>query len=143
MLYLGLGSNLGEREENLESAISLISQNIMAVTKRSGVMETEPLLSPNPEPDWHKMNYLNMVIGGIPHKNFEPEEVLAEVKKIETELGRKPAATWAPRIIDIDILAWGDLKYESATLTIPHKELLKRDFALKPLLEIAPEWVHP
>jgi len=143
MLYLGLGSNLGERKKNLEGAISLISQNIMAVTKRSSIMETEPLLPENYEDDWKDKYHLNMVIGGTPHKDFEPEELLAEVKKIEAQLGRKPAATWAPRIIDIDILAWGDLKYESATLTIPHKELLKRDFALKPLLEINPKWVHP
>lgn len=143
MLYLGLGSNLGDKQKNLESAISLINQHVMHINKRSSIIENDPLLPPNPKPEWQYKKFLNMVIAGEPKQNFTPPELLELIKKIEVELGRKPAAVWAPRIIDIDILAWGKLICSSQTLVIPHKELLNRDFALKPLLEITPDWKYP
>ena len=143
MIILGLGSNLGNRQANLDLAIKAIASELLVITKQSSVIENPPLLPPTPQAGWEKKDFLNMAIGGTLKTPISPEDFLQKIKGIEAELGRTPAPIWAPRVIDIDILAWDNLVYSSPTLTIPHKELLKRDFALKPLLEIAPDWKHP
>jgi 2-amino-4-hydroxy-6-hydroxymethyldihydropteridine diphosphokinase len=143
MIILGLGSNLGNRKANLNLAINAIASDLLIISKQSSVIENPPLLPPTPEAGWEKKDFLNMAIGGTLKNPLQPEDFLKEIKAIETALGRTPAPVWAPRVIDIDILAWDNLLYNSPTLTIPHKELLKRDFALRPLLEIAPDWKHP
>ncbi len=142
MLILGLGSNLGDRKSNLHKAVEALA-TLLDNIKTSHYYETAPLLPPNPGADWHKKNYLNIAICGDLKKNLQPEDILVQVKSIETELGRVPADKWAPRIIDIDILALDQVIYRSANLTIPHKSLLERDFAMVPLADIAPEWKHP
>ena len=143
MIILGLGSNLGDREKNLNSAIDLMAERLLVGIKRSSIIQSTPIVPENSPEDWLDKEYLNMAIGGELKASLTPQEFLKETQKIEKELGRTPSDRWAPRIIDIDILAWGDLVVDEPDLQIPHKELLNRDFALIPLHEIAPEWVHP
>lgn len=143
MLILGLGSNLGDREKNLNNAIDAINDALLDDIRLSGIYETEPLLPPNPAPDWQEHKFLNMAIGGYLKKDLTPEELLSEVKTLETKLGRIPAERWAPRVIDIDILSWGNLTYSSPTLTIPHNGLMEREFAARPMADIDPNWKHP
>ena len=142
MIILALGSNLGNRQANLDLAIAMLKAKLIDNVKKSSVIETAPLLPTNPEQGWEQLNFLNMCISGKLKKPMQPEDILEITKSIETEVGRKPAAKWAPRIIDIDIIAIDDLVYSSPTLTIPHKEALKRDFVMKPLQEICPDWNH-
>ena len=143
MIILGLGSNLGDRHTNLQNAVSAIVHELLANIISSQKYETAPLLPPQPEADWVEKKFLNMVIGGDLKQKISPEALLKKIKAIEAQLGRTPSSRWAPRIIDIDILAWDDLIYKSPTLTIPHTGLLERDFALIPLADIAPDWLHP
>ena len=87
------------------------------------------------------MPFLNQVIAVETH--LPPRELLAVIKHIEADLGRKPAARWAPREIDIDILAYRDELMVTDVLTIPHPAMDERRFVLEPLAEIAPAWRHP
>lgn len=75
--------------------------------------------------------------------DLEPLELLATVKRVEHDVGRRPTFRWGPRVVDIDILLYGDLVLETPELTIPHRELSRRAFVLLPLAEIAPDVVHP
>lgn len=143
MLILGLGSNLGDRDKNLNDAIDALSDSLLDDIRLSGIYETEPLLPLNPEPGWEDMKFLNMAMGGYAKKDLSPEELLEEIKQIENKLGRQPSKRWAPRIIDIDILAWGNLIYSSPNLTIPHVGLMEREFAARPFAELIPDWKHP
>lgn len=138
-VILGLGSNVGDRAENLRAAIAELEQYVENIRK-SEVLESAALLPENAPIDWD-MPYLNMAIAG--KTTLSPRELLSTIKDIEQKLGREKIGHWSPRNIDIDILAFGDLQVDEPDLTIPHKELLNRDFALKPLLELAPDWVHP
>ncbi len=132
--YLCLGSNLGEREENLRQALALLSakMNLEAI---SSVYETEPV--------GYKEQplFLNLVCRTA--TNLPPDELLCFAKDIETEMGRTPSFPDAPRIMDIDILLYDDAIVETQNLTIPHPRLKDRAFALLPLAEIAPDLVHP
>jgi 2-amino-4-hydroxy-6-hydroxymethyldihydropteridine diphosphokinase len=140
MILLALGSNLGDREANLAAArASLIAFDI-TVTEVSGIHET-PALMPGGAPESWNMPYLNQVIAVETH--LAPAELLVCLKHIESELGRRPGERWAPREIDIDILAYGDALVLTDALTIPHPHLDARDFVLRPLAEIAPNWRHP
>lgn len=133
-VYLGLGTNLGDREENLAQALSLISQNIGAVVKKSTVIETEP---------WGHLDqpdFLNMVIEV--ETDLQPMELLSQCKDIEKTLGRMESGRWAARIIDVDILLYGEVKMNTETLTIPHKFMFERDFVMIPLKEIKPDICH-
>ncbi len=85
--------------------------------------------------------FLNMAVAG--DASLAPESLLAELKTIEKDLGRQSRGHWAPREIDIDILAMGDMVISSAALSIPHPHLLARDFALVPLAELVPDWCYP
>ena len=132
--YLGLGSNLGEREENLCQAVALLSAKVN-LDKVSSVYETEPV--------GYKEQplFLNLVCRITTHSS--PDELLSLVKDIETEMGRVPGFTNAPRIIDIDVLFYDDKTIETQNLTIPHPRLQERAFVLIPLAEIAPDLAHP
>jgi len=133
--YIGIGSNLGNREENCEKAIALLIKEGMEVFKRSSFYETEPWgLKDQPE-------FINMALE-IKTKNT-PLELLDILKKIETTLGRMKDERWGPRIIDLDILFYDDLILKTHGLEIPHPLIQDRGFVLKPLSEIAPEKMHP
>jgi 2-amino-4-hydroxy-6-hydroxymethyldihydropteridine diphosphokinase len=132
--YLGLGSNLGHREENIARALELLGRRV-GIERISSIYETEPV--GYREQPW----FLNAVCRVS--TMLEPFDLLRLVKEVEGELGRIPSFTNGPRIIDIDILLYGDEVLQANDLTIPHPRLAERPFVLVPLAEIAPELVHP
>jgi 2-amino-4-hydroxy-6-hydroxymethyldihydropteridine diphosphokinase len=132
--YLGLGSNLGEREENLRQALTLLSLKV-TLDEVSSVYETEPV-GYKEQP-----SFLNLVCRIA--TNLPPEELFHLAKDIEAKMGRVPSFPNAPRIIDIDILFYEDKIMDTPNFTIPHPRLQDRAFVLIPLAEIAPDLVHP
>lgn len=131
--YLGIGSNLGNREANLDRAIDMLSQR-MRVVKVSSVYDTEPLDNPD------QPRFLNMVCEVS--TRLTPEGLLVLAKGIESKMGRV-GKTGQPRIIDIDILLYGDVVMDTLDLVIPHPRLIRRAFVLVPLAEIGPDVVYP
>ncbi|WP_218813701.1 dihydropteroate synthase [Rickettsiella endosymbiont of Dermanyssus gallinae] len=141
MLILGLGSNLGDSVNNLRLAVQLLQKShAITVVKISPIYSSSALLPAYAPLAWDKP-YLNLALSC--QSFLTPMALLAVVKQIEKQLGRKEDQRWAPRVIDIDILAWGDYQIDQAMLQIPHPELEKRPFALWPLLDLLPEWKHP
>ena len=132
--YLGLGSNLGDREANLKSALKQLGQEARIV-KVSSLYETEPV--GYKDQPW----FLNCACSV--ETDLSPQALLKLAKTIETKLGRKPTLRFGPRLIDIDILFYDDLILDSPDLVIPHPRLVERAFVLVPLKEIAPDLVHP
>ena len=135
-VYLGLGSNLGDRRGNLAAALRGIEPAVR-VDAVSSLYETAPV-GPQDQPA-----YYNAACRGV--TDLTPRALLDHVKAIERQLGRglSPEGRWGPREIDIDILLFGDEVVEEEGLTVPHPELAKRAFVLAPLAEIAAELLHP
>lgn len=138
MLYLGLGSNLGDKQAYLKLAISLIEKRIGRIVCQSAYYETEPwgYVSSN--------TYLNAVIAV--ETNLMPMDVLDITQDIERELGRKQKSTeggYADRPIDIDLLLMDDRVMQTERLTLPHPLMHQRLFVMEPLVEIAPTLIHP
>ena len=128
-VYLSLGSNIGNRQEYIESAIELVGKTEgIKILKKSGLYETSPV--GYVEQDL----FLNAVIKI--ETDFSEREILKIINKIENELDRKREIRWGPRTIDIDILIFSDKKINETDLIIPHKEMLNRLFVLVPLIEI-------
>lgn len=138
-VILGLGSNVGNRREMLRLAISELTRNLENI-RVSHIFESAALLPDGAPPGWN-MPYYNMAVVG--KTSLSPQELLTTIKQIESKLGRKKAGHWSPREIDIDILGMEDLVFDSDDLTIPHKELTKRNFVLIGMAEIVPDWLHP
>jgi len=134
IVYLCLGSNLGEREENLCQALTPFSLKVN-LEEVSSVYETEPV-GYKEQPLF--LNLVCRIITDLP-----PEELFHLAKDVETSMGRVPSFPNAPRIIDIDILFYDNKIMETQNLTIPHPRLHDRAFVLIPLAEIAPDLVHP
>ncbi len=134
MVYLGLGSNMGNRQDNLEKALDLLSQRLR-LGQVSPIYDTEPVGNTN------QPRFLNLVCQV--YTRLAPTGLLNLAKGIESKLGRAPSTSDAPRPIDIDILFYGDQVIETPELVIPHSRLAERAFVLIPLAEIAPELVHP
>ena len=132
-IYLGLGSNLGEREENLFKALDYLAQRMM-MGKKSSVYDTDPVGNTN------QPRFLNMVCQAF--TRLAPEGLLALVKGIESKMGRTGTSN-NPRPIDIDILLYDEQTVETPDLVIPHPRMTERAFVLVPLSEIAPDLVHP
>lgn len=133
-VYLGLGTNLGDRRLNLQSAVQQLAPRVLVIAE-SKVYET---------PAWgyeQQPAFLNMVVRA--DTDLQPEELLKEIKGVEQRLGRTATFRWGPRLIDIDILYYEDLILDTAGLVIPHPRLHERAFVLVPLADIAPEHVHP
>jgi 2-amino-4-hydroxy-6-hydroxymethyldihydropteridine diphosphokinase len=129
-IYLSLGTNLGKKESNLEQAIRLLSEEI-AIRKKSSLYETEPVgFSDQP---W----FLNMVAEG--ETDLLPDDLLGFTQSIESRMKRVKTIVNGPRIIDVDILLYDDMKIETERLVIPHPRMLERAFVMVPLYEIAPE----
>ncbi len=137
-VFLALGSNLGNRKKNIENAISMLNLGDVIV---SNIYDTQALITQEAPQEWRDMQYLNAVVSGFTNRN--PMELLSYIKQIEINLGRKQRAKWAPREIDIDILIYSDIVFNEQHLEIPHAEMHRRDFVLKPLVEIAPDLIHP
>jgi GTP cyclohydrolase-4 len=133
-VYLGLGSNLGDRQGNLSMSVKLLSDQIN-VERISSIYETEPVGY------LEQPKFLNAVLRSTTH--LTPEMLLALVKDVEKALGRVSSFVNAPRPIDIDILFYGTRVISSPQLTIPHPRLEERAFVLVPLAEIAPSLRHP
>lgn len=128
MIFLSLGSNQGNRLYHLQEAVVLLKKRCLKQMQCSIVLETEAILLPNAPSSWN-IPFLNMIIFGT--TDLSPLQLLHEIKLIEQTLGR-PAQyeRWSPRIIDIDILLWDDLKLDSPELIIPHPELQNRPFLI-------------
>lgn len=140
MILLALGSNLGDREAYLASARGALVGYDITLIAASGIHETPALMPEGAPAEWNTP-YLNQVIQVETH--HAPEDLLACIKHIEQELGRTPRARWAPREIDIDILAYHDVVMITEHLVLPHPQMDVRPFVLTPLAEIAPHWRHP
>lgn len=128
--FVGLGSNLGDREGYLLAALRAMPACGLAVDAVSSVYETDPLGPPQPD----YLNAVAKVSTGLPAR-----EVLAALKAIEAQLGREHTERWGPREIDLDLLLYGDEMIDTDDLCVPHPEMTKRSFVLVPLLEIAPD----
>lgn len=133
-VYLGLGSNLGDRWHNLDKALEFLGQRLQ-VKAVSSVYDTEPIGNVD------QPRFLNLVCQV--RTRLAPLELLTLAKGIESKLGRVFGKANAPRPIDIDILLYGDKVIETPKLVIPHPRLAERAFVLIPLAEIAPDLVHP
>lgn len=131
--YLSLGSNLGNRQANLDMALKLLSER-MRMGKVSSIYDTEPLGNIN------QPRFLNLACEVFTH--LTPEGLLALSKGIERKMGRY-SRSGEPRIIDIDIIFYGDKVVDTRDLVIPHPQMVERSFVLVPLAEIAPDIVHP
>lgn len=133
-LILGLGGNLGNRYQNLQTAFSILARELIQNPVASPIYESSALLTPEAPAHWNKP-FLNMVIAG--ECKLPPETALHKIKQIEKRLQRFPNhRKWAPRTIDIDILYYGDHVYKSPKLTIPHPEITKRPFVYLPLMDL-------
>ena len=133
-IYLGLGSNLGSREDNIKKAIDEISHRLRMI-KVSSIYDTAPI------GDENQPRYLNMVCEVA--TTLAPPSLMALLQGFELKLGRLPAKKNAPRPIDIDILIYGTTVLNTPELTIPHPRMAEREFVLAPLAEIAPDIEHP
>ena len=138
IVYLGLGSNLGNKEANLNNAISLLSTKVGRILRQSSfyVSKAWGYVSEN--------DFLNAVV--LIETDLSPSDLLHETKNIEKHIGRKEKTVgngYSDRIIDIDILFYNDEIINHRNLKIPHPLIIERDFVLTPLTEIAPDFVHP
>lgn len=135
--YLGLGSNVGDREAHLRAAIAMLREHGVEVEAVSSLYETEPVGEVLDQPD-----FLNAAIRI--RTELEPEALLDLCKAIEVEQGRMlAAARHSPRPLDVDLLLLGDLQLSTERLTLPHPEITSRRFVLAPLLELDPELALP
>ena len=133
-IFLGLGTNLGDRIANLQAALAGLAKKLV-ITAVSPIYQTPPWGDTN-QPD-----FLNLCLAA--ETDLSPEALLVFFKNLEVELGRKPTRRWGPRLIDIDLLFYADQIIETEKLTIPHPRLAERAFVLRPLADIAPNFVHP
>src|SRR3972149_10514745 len=133
-VFIGLGSNLGDRLANLHTAVAALKPEIFNLVC-SPIYETPP---------WgylQQPKFLNQVIRA--ETDLRPADLLSHLKRIETRLGRQPGIQYGPRLIDLDILFYDELIIDSPPLTIPHPRLEGRGFVLLPLAQLAPDLRHP
>jgi 2-amino-4-hydroxy-6-hydroxymethyldihydropteridine diphosphokinase len=135
IIFLQLGSNMGEREEYLQNASELLATEIGVIQKESKIYESVPWGVEN------QSNYLNQVLEI--RSELSAEEVLERVLQIEDKIGRIRNEKWGERIIDIDVLLFNDSIVEKDGICIPHIHLHNRKFVLIPLNEVAPSFIHP
>lgn len=133
--FLIIGGNLGDRQKNLDHAISLIKQRIGVIKKFSAVYETEPWGVEN------QPNYYNQVLEML--TSLEAAPLMKELLSIEEFMGRVRKGKYNSRVMDIDILFFNDAVINHENLLVPHPRLHERRFVLEPLAEIAPDWAHP
>ncbi|MBN1458359.1 MAG: 2-amino-4-hydroxy-6-hydroxymethyldihydropteridine diphosphokinase [Armatimonadetes bacterium] len=137
-VYLGLGTNLGDREQNLHDALARL-KDVQGVNflRQSRVYQTEPMhLEDQPE-------FLNMAVELEVSEQISARALLAIVKGIEEEIGRKHRERWGPREIDIDILLFGDEQIREDDFEVPHPRMWERAFVLAPLADLAPDLAAP
>ena len=134
IVFLSLGSNIDDREEHIRKALTLLA-NICKLRRTSHLYLTEPV--GDTEQDW----FLNCV--AEVETDIDPKKLLSSIKSIERKLGRKKTVKNGPRIIDIDILFYGDCVLNTKNLVIPHPLLQERLFVLQPMMDLNPSFVHP
>lgn len=136
IVYLGIGSNLGDKEKNCREAIKELGKlSSVEIMSRSGFYITDPVGGP-PQAD-----FVNAVVKV--ETTLSPDECLSEFKKIEKKMGRTQRPRNHPRVIDVDILMYDDMVLSKTDLVIPHPRMHERYFVLRGFMEIAPEAVHP
>jgi 2-amino-4-hydroxy-6-hydroxymethyldihydropteridine diphosphokinase len=136
---IGLGSNLGNREEYLRQAISKLS-SILENISLSRIYESPAMLPENAPPSWN-IPFLNMAIAG--DTKLDVHALLTEVKRIEILIGRHTKERWSPREIDLDILTYGMDVIHDDTIDIPHRGMLERAFVIRPLNDVLPDFIYP
>ena len=139
-VYLGLGSNLGDRRDHLSRAIEALEAHGVGVVRVSPVVES-PALLPDSAPSTWNLPYLNLVLECT--VRCSPEQLRSRIDGIQRAFGREDASHWSPRPIDIDILLWGRERIVTERLTIPHRDLTRRSFVLAPLVALAPRLTIP
>jgi len=135
LLILSLGGNLGDVRMTLATCRTLLAEQIGPIDLASRIYQSEPWGVAD-QPD-----YLNQILLLLTDKS--PSEVLQTTREIENQLGRQRKVRWGPRVIDIDLLFYDDLELETEDLVLPHPRIHERNFILVPLMEIAPDWIHP
>src|SRR3989304_9320456 len=134
--YIGIGSNLGDKRDHCEKAVSLILKfDRHKLLAKSSLFKTQPMSYASQ--DWFVNGVIKIETG------LEPPELLRRLKAIESELGRAQTFRWGPRTIDLDILFFDDLEIHTEELHIPHPLLQNRQFVLIPLAEIDRNFIHP
>jgi 2-amino-4-hydroxy-6-hydroxymethyldihydropteridine diphosphokinase len=133
-IFLGLGSNLGDKKRNILDAIELLKEKISGVIVAK-LYETEP--------QYYKKQdtFMNTVLSG--YTDESPRELLEFVKGVERQVGRRERFRYGPREVDVDILFYDDQVYKDEKLTIPHPLLQEREFVLKPFMDLEPDFEHP
>lgn len=135
LVYVAFGSNLGERKENILSAIDFMEKKHMEFLRISSMYETEPYgVKEQPK-------FINCA--ALIKTTYAPMELMDMLLDIEKALGRVRTAKWGPRVIDIDIIFYDNKIINFVDLIIPHPDMQNREFVLKPLAEIAPDYIHP
>jgi 2-amino-4-hydroxy-6-hydroxymethyldihydropteridine diphosphokinase len=135
IIYLSLGSNVGDREANLRAAIAALEGAGVRVRRVSSLYETEPV--DFLEQPW----FLNCVLEG--ETDAPAQTLLKELRRIEARMGSRKLVAKGPRLLDVDILLYGDETLDTPELQVPHPRMTERRFVLEPLAEIAPELRHP
>jgi len=134
-IYLALGSNIGDREANLREAIRLLGESAIRIARISSIYETEPV--DYLDQAW----FLNAVLEA--QTDLPAAQLLSTLRNIESQMGSKKAFAKGPRLIDLDILLYGNDTIATPDLQVPHPRMLLRNFVLVPLAEIAPALRHP
>ncbi|HBG45419.1 MAG TPA: 2-amino-4-hydroxy-6-hydroxymethyldihydropteridine diphosphokinase [Deltaproteobacteria bacterium] len=135
-IFIAIGTNLGDRAANVREALRIAeADGGLKVVKASSLYESEP---------WGVADqpmFVNAVVEA--RTNLSPKELLLFLKGIESRMGRRPSERWGPRLIDLDIVFYGERLLEGEGLVVPHPDAHERAFVMTPLAEIAPEFVHP
>ena len=135
IVYIAFGSNIGDRGTAIEEALNLIEQNEMKIVKRSKIYETEP---------YGYVDQPSFLNGAVEvETNLSCRDVLERLLSIENQIGRVREFKWGPRIIDLDIIFYNNEIYDEEDLKVPHPDMQNRDFVLKPLNDLCPDYVHP
>lgn len=134
-VFIAFGSNIGDRYETVKRAFELIEENGMKIIKKSNIYETEPYGYKDQPP------FINGVI--LVETELTCREVLERLLQIEKQLGRERIIRWGPRTIDLDIIFYNGEIYNEEDLKVPHPDMQNREFVLKPLCDIEPDFVHP
>jgi 2-amino-4-hydroxy-6-hydroxymethyldihydropteridine diphosphokinase len=134
IVYLALGTNIGDRAENFRAALSAL-ESFIEIKECSPIYETPPWGYTDQPP------FLNQVLKAV--TDLSPTDLLIKLKQIESDLGRTPSVRYGPRLIDIDLLFYDDLVLETERLIIPHPRMRGRAFVLVPLADIASDFMHP
>jgi 2-amino-4-hydroxy-6-hydroxymethyldihydropteridine diphosphokinase len=139
MAYVALGSNLGEASQNIRRALDALPSLAASPLRQSSLWESAPVDCPPGSP-----MFLNAVAGFAPHPGETPHSLLAKLQSIEKKIGRQPKKIRnEPRVLDLDLIAFGDVMLDTADLILPHPRAHTRRFVLQPLAEIAPDFIFP